>query len=235
MRVLPFALALLAAQPAPALPERPRVLVLDLQGVDVDPAEAGLLRDAITSRLTRFEELDVVAQGELRRLLEVESSRELLGCDTTACRSEIADALGARYLVVGSLGGLGDGMVLNLTLLRGSSGDAVSRRTIHGATLDDIVRQLPPEVDALAAPLVEEPPPPLLWWSSLGAGALGVGALALGTVWALQLEGTLASAAGAPDGKQQALDQRLFALGTLGAGTALVGVGAAGALLLVPE
>lgn len=233
--MLPLLLLLLGAEPAETGSVRARVLVLDLQGVDVAPAEAGLLRDAIASRLTRFEELDVVAQSELRRLLEVETSRELLGCDTTACRSEIADALGAAYLVVGSLGALGDGMVLNLTLLRGSGGDAVSRRTLHGATLDDIVGQLPGEVDALAAPLVAPEAPSMLWWGSLGASALGAVVLTVGGAWTLGLEGTLADAQGAPDSKQRALDQRWFALGTLAGGAVLGGAGAIGALLTVPE
>ncbi len=102
------------------------VLVLDLQAGEVPAAEVKVLDGLMAASVARTLDDAGVADrhplhtaAELRALADVEAARSVVGCDpeATSCLAELAGALGARYVVTGTIGKLGEHVVLQLSLL----------------------------------------------------------------------------------------------------------------------
>ena len=206
---------------------RPRVLVLDFKAVGVAEGEAGLLRDAVVSRLSRFEKLEVISTAEMKTLVDIEASKQASGCDPVAgnaCLAEIAGALGAEYVVAGNAGKLGDVVVVNLALLRAAKAEAIARTSVQAPSLDDVLAKLGPAVDELAEPIAGAGTP-LLLYAGGAVGAVGLVAVVGGALWAANLEAILEDTRHTATEKQQALDQRVPSLATLGAGVVLLAAG----------
>src|SRR5688572_9688705 len=112
MLALALALSLSAAPAAPL-----KVLVLDLRADGAPDAVARLVRDEVTVSLGRDKRLDVLSSEDLRRAVAVQGEQAALGCDTAkadSCLAEIGQALGARYIVHGSIGVLGGNTIVHL-------------------------------------------------------------------------------------------------------------------------
>lgn len=89
-----------------------------LNGVNIKPEEATFYSDHLAHQLVEHG-VPVVTQSEITQLLGVERQRQLLGCSSdTSCMSEVADALGAQGMVMGSIGRLGDRYQLNVKVIR---------------------------------------------------------------------------------------------------------------------
>lgn len=145
-------LSLLSAVPeARDAPARPRLLMLSLEGAGVEVAAMTLLDGAVAAALARSPVMDVVSEVDLRRMIELEGQRELLGCNTDSCMAEIADALGARYVVHGRLGTLDRELLLQLSCFDAQASRTAATRQLRAANLDALSRAVPGMVAALLA------------------------------------------------------------------------------------
>ncbi len=107
-----------AEAPAPASPLAPmRLAVLDLSAHGVSEALAQSLGPVVARELAAATGATVVSQEDIRRLLEAEAQKQLLGCDATACFAELGAALGVPYLVTGQVGLVGETLAVQLQLL----------------------------------------------------------------------------------------------------------------------
>ncbi|HEY1097482.1 MAG TPA: hypothetical protein VGF99_01085 [Myxococcota bacterium] len=220
-----------ATTPQPSSSEG--LLLLDLKAVGIEAAQAqvadGLLATVVTRRLGQLEEAHrpvLHTRAELVALSTVEAERMLTGCDAdgSACFAEIANAVGARYVIGGSLGRLGDDVVVALSLIDTDTARTLSRVQATRPS-SQVNGALVAAVDELLVPF--DPPTrgvsPLVVGGGVAAG-LGVVAGVLGFGAAGLFEGRLAPTSTATgDQKVQAL-----ALGP----PALI-VGGVGALLVV--
>ncbi|MHB1843949.1 MAG: hypothetical protein ACYCWW_03815 [Deltaproteobacteria bacterium] len=86
--------------------------------VGVDPESARLLTDFLVSELSAHKNLLVFGEGDLQTLLKEARERRELECNTDAdsCLAEIAGAMGAAWLIGGSVGRLGDQLIVSLRL-----------------------------------------------------------------------------------------------------------------------
>lgn len=82
--------------------ERPRLLVLDLVHRGTPAKARALIDEEVTGALRDTQRYQVVSQDDVRTLLGIEAQRQLLGCEEESCFSEIAGALGAEEVVVGT-------------------------------------------------------------------------------------------------------------------------------------
>lgn len=193
----------LAAEGA-AAPERPLVVVLNLElGGGVEAADAELVAGLVSQSLAVGDYLEVVSADDIRRLADLEAQRQALGCDQSSCLAEIAGALGARYVVFGRMGKLGEVLLVQLNLFDAEAARAIAREDVRVASLSDVPAAIDPAVRRLAGPLLPKdaralssPSPSgepegggLLSTTLLVAGGvvagLGVAALAVGGVGAL--------------------------------------------------
>jgi len=171
---LVLALVALAQSPAagPASPARDKLAVPGFRALEVEPALADLLSEVALTEAARFKALEVVGQSDVAALLGHERQQELLGCqDDSRCMAPIAGALGADYLLVGSIGRIGastrvDLKIVDLHLARvvAREGETVSGR--DEAVVEAVQRAVLQLLEPLAGPPAAAP-------SAASAGAGG--------------------------------------------------------------
>lgn len=200
----------LAAHPAtssssPSDPDRVRSAEHTIGSVQILVADASgkaraevksFIGKEITAELTRFPALAVLSFGDLRRMLEVESARQLASCDelSASCMAELRNALGVPWGVFVEVDEV-EGLISVGVSLVGSDGSALARETVTLAGLAGVDvraafrpalrRLVTPLHQAIGAPLPDEEAkkePPTLAWITAGSGVvvIVVGAAALG-------------------------------------------------------
>jgi hypothetical protein len=244
--MLPFVLALGAVAQTPEAPEaaaRPTILILDLEAKGVDPGDAHFVTSEIARTMGAPGTVEVLTASDLRRLAALEGEKQAVGCDAASCLAEIASAMGAEYVVFGSIGRVGEIVVVELSLFEAAKARPVGRRDLKAQTTGGILEAIPREVHLLAGdllpPWVEQAPrdsgvSPLLVVGGVIAGvgavvALGGGALA--GVAAGSVLDEKAAAADRNDAKGLGAASTIAA--AVGAAVALVGAAMSGAALVL--
>lgn len=176
--------ALLAATAAPALPSAatparlPRVFVAPLVGASSDPATLHLVEDRVlVAARALADRYEIIGAGDVRNILDVEASKQAMGCDTTSCANEIADALNADELLTGQLGRIGETWQLTITRTERASLRIVGRavRETKGETPEGLLNEIHGQVGEVFG-VVDTGPGAL---TVIGGGAVTAGALAL--------------------------------------------------------
>lgn len=120
-----------APTPAPAPPRstRPSLAVVDVdvsvKGETLDAAAFSYLLVAAADGVDRFR---VISSKDITAVLGLERQRQLLGCsEDSSCMTEIASALGAEFLLVASVGKVGENYLVSTRLMDTRSARAVGR------------------------------------------------------------------------------------------------------------
>ena len=93
-------------------------MVLDLQNVGVDGPLAASLPGLIAQAIAAHPGFDVSSRQDVKDMLALEKTKALVGCTgDSACVTEIAKKVNADVIVNGSIGQLGQSLVLSLVLL----------------------------------------------------------------------------------------------------------------------
>ena len=144
-----------AAPVAPTAP-KPRVLVLAPETTSVDAAAVASLTGVITAELAKDSRLDVIGAADVNDLAGLEAEKQAAGCDSAGCFAEIADALGARYVIFGDVNSLGNSTVLNLRVFDTETSNALRRLSLQADTVAQLADRVRGEArgigDAIAAP-----------------------------------------------------------------------------------
>ncbi len=152
--------------------DKPKLAVLDVQAVGVEPEKAVALGDAITQELSRRGFFEVISSNDIRTLLGVERQKQLLGCGDTNCTAELSGAIGARFVLQSSLTRLGDSLQLSVQMLDSAKAQTVARSVRLAHDVQQLAAVLPWALaEATATPL---PPAPskVLPWTFIGLGAV---------------------------------------------------------------
>jgi TolB-like protein len=153
------------AAPVEKPPEKASVIVLDLKPTNADPETARLITDLVAVSLGRTRAFQVLTSEDVRSVVALEAEKHAMGCDDASCLAEIAGAMGADFVVHGSVGALGELFVVNLNLFDSQMAKSVGRESAQvrdraelpgaiDAMMKTMVRDLVPEEAAA------EPPPP---------------------------------------------------------------------------
>jgi hypothetical protein len=155
----PTQVAVTCARPGPeraaaGVTRKVKVALLPFSALGgVPPETAQLLGDTLAGELRRRPGVSVLTQSDLSALLGVEKTRQMLGCTDAGCFAELGGALGADRIVHGSIGRVGDSLLVNLSALdprRGTTIASVSER-LRGAREEAFLDVLPAVADALLA------------------------------------------------------------------------------------
>jgi hypothetical protein len=154
----PQTVSVTCARPAvAAAARRVKVAMLPLVALGgVKPETAQLLGDALAGELRRRPGVSVLTRSDVMALLGAERTRQMVGCADSGCIAELGGALGADRVVHGSIGRVGDSLVVNLSALdprRAVSAASVSER-LRGGGEEAFLDVLPVLADGLLA----EPP-----------------------------------------------------------------------------
>ena len=107
----------------------PQVLVLEPAVVKVDVDDARLLQRRFVQELSRADGLQVLGSADLQRLADLSVQQSTAGCDVgaDACLAELADAMGAEFVVFSEVGRLGGRVIWQLGLWDQAGGKIVAR------------------------------------------------------------------------------------------------------------
>jgi TolB-like protein len=244
--ILTVALALLSAA-APAEKSKLAVTALTAAG-EVDPAIAQAITELVTAEVSARGFFEPISSAEITTMLGAERQRQLLGCngEEGSCITELAGALGAGFVMTGSLAKVGGVFQLNLQVIDTRNAHPLGRGSKLARDFESLRMLVPYAVaEACGTPL---PPPPsrVLPYSMIGVGAAAViGGGVLGII-GLNNESVIHGELAADDdpmnptviGKAKDYRDRLSFAGTektislvaLIAGTALI----AGGIFLIP-
>ncbi len=166
-----FAAVLLAA---PA--EKPKLLVLDLNGAGgAEPQVVSAFTEAVTSAVAARGVFEVMSSRDVTALLGVERQKQLLCSDeSSSCLGELSGALGARFVLSGSLARLGDAWQLTLSTLDTQTTKPLGRTIRIAANLAALQGQLPWAVSEATATPSPAPPSRVLPISLLAVGGAAV-------------------------------------------------------------
>lgn len=174
---------LLCASPAKSSGERPKLIVLEAAVAGgIDPQVAGPFTEALTTEIASRGFFDVVSSRDVQTLLGVERQRQLLGCsEQGSCMTELAGALGARFVVSSSLAKLGDTFQLTLQGFDSVKSQPLGRSVRLAKDLSSLRAQLPWAVaEATGTPAPPAPSHLLSYASVAGGAALIIGAGVVG-------------------------------------------------------
>lgn len=168
-----------------ATADRLALFVLDFDARGPTESVTRVVADLVTGRLAERRQLDVFSGADVQDLLKLEAERQATGCSEGSCLAELAGALGARYVVTGSVTDA-EGLVrVDLSLLDTADARVVGRQRAEGRTLEELGTRLDATVHNLLVEVLELEPravPPLPTGRSMGSGdAIGGAALAGGT------------------------------------------------------
>jgi hypothetical protein len=243
----PAAVTPAVVAPAPVAPvaRGRRVYVAPFTGETSDPATLDLVEDRVlvaarsaVARVDDARNIELIGARDVQSILDVEASKAAVGCDTTSCANEIADALNADEIVFGQLGRIGDTWQLTLTRTHRESLRVLGRsvQEARGDTPEGLLDDIGAQVDELFD-LAPTGPTTLsvigMGTTAVGAAALAVGVGAYAYSWIEWGNASSILASDAPNvtrAKQHETDGRnalTFAYVVGGVGAAVAATGAA--------
>jgi len=151
-----LASVLLAAAPAKA---KLAITALTSAG-EVDAKVAAVMTESVTAEVAARGYFDPISAGEIATMLGVERQKQLLGCgeESSSCVTEIASALGAQYVMSGSLTKLEGIFQLNLQVIDTQRSRPIGRSTKIARDFEGLRGLIPYAVaEACGTPI---PPPP---------------------------------------------------------------------------
>ncbi len=110
-------------------------LPLLVLGVAPSADDARVVTSIVAAALAEDRRVDVVTQQDLRQAVAVEAERQAVGCSAEGCLAEVAAAMGARFVVFGSIGTFDDELVLELSAFDAEAATSVGRSVVRGTSL----------------------------------------------------------------------------------------------------
>ncbi len=142
---------------AAALAPRAQAGAATPAAVVVDANTAQALSELTTVAAARHKVFDVISSADVRRALELEANKQIAGCsEATSCMAEIAGAMGARYVVFGSVASIGTQILLSLNLFDSKLATSAGRVSIKAGSVDDLLAHVDGAVDELLGPADSE-------------------------------------------------------------------------------
>ena len=169
---------------------KPRLLVADLSAQGVPASDAAAVTDGIVSTLQSRGLFEVLSSRDVQTILGAERRRQLTGgCQgrqkRTECATDLGTALGARFVLTGSLSRLGSTYQLEIQVVDTIRSERMGQSSRLARDLTTLRLQLPYAVaEATGSPL---PPPPERWWQYTAIATGGAAVIAGGVLGMLAL------------------------------------------------
>ena len=188
--------SLVVTDSAPLKPIEQKPIVVQVLPIavenGVDPSSARVLTEFLATDLGVHKNLKVFGESDLQELMQQAKERKSVGCEGAAdsCLAEVAGALGAQWLVTGTVGQLGEALVLSVRILdthkhnvlaQGSKVTLGQQSELLNA-VNEIVPELLEQIEAAANPKAQRSPLPYV----LGAGTvLAFGSWSVFGIWTI--------------------------------------------------
>lgn len=140
-----FFLVILFSLPAQ---EKELLTVMDLNYTGVSASEAEIILDYISAYIVESGKYRVIDKTQRNRILE-EQEFSLSGCVDESCQLEIGRMLQASLIITGSIGTLGDRIVLNLKLVNVETAETERTASQRYDSLNELLDSITVEVAKL--------------------------------------------------------------------------------------
>lgn len=143
----------MASRPAAPTGDRESIAIMSFAARGVDQHIADIVTQSATAAIDRLGVFHVISADDIRSMLTAEALKQAVGCTESSCLAEIAGAIGATYILAGSVGKLGNAYQLALTLIDQERAQTVDRVVRQ----DEVpVSELPALADAAARQVVRK-------------------------------------------------------------------------------
>jgi hypothetical protein len=116
------------------------------------PEVAATLTEVTAVAVAGVDGAEVLSTRDIEKIVELESQKQLAGCNASDCLAELAGSLGARFVVFGELGALEDQVVLTLNLYDAETARSVGRQLVRGAGATALSDAIPAAARSLLQP-----------------------------------------------------------------------------------
>jgi hypothetical protein len=156
--------------------QRPKLAVFEVTVAGgIDPQVAGPFTEALTTEIASRGFFDVISSRDVQALLGAERQRQIIGCsEQGSCLTELAGAIGARFVLNGSLAKLGDTYQLTLQGFDSVKAQPLGRSTHLAKDLSTLRAQLPWAVAEATGTPLPAPPSHVLPYTLIGVGAAAI-------------------------------------------------------------
>lgn len=153
-----IALGLLLSLPVLAQ-ERTSLVVTDFEALGASQLQADAATGSVVRGLRNLNAFQVLSADEVRQLLALERNRELLGKQSAQGEGALAaasKALGARYVVSGSVSRPESRILVDLRLFDSEQGKVIAQKSLGPvASVETVAQELPGLAQELVATLLE--------------------------------------------------------------------------------
>jgi hypothetical protein len=163
--------------------EPARVLVLEIRADGVEETTARVVRDEIAAALAGDARIEALSTEDIRRAVSLDAERRAVGCVDDSCIAEVGQAMGARYVVHGSISALGSMRIVRLNAMDTAANTLLVRETVEARTDEELLPLVRVAVGRLRLRLLDAVAPPTPGPSGLQIGGSvigGVGIVAAG-------------------------------------------------------
>lgn len=132
-------LALLCGSPSLALP---KIVVLEVKALDDESRKAAsVLNESILTKLSRSGRYETIGQSDVAAMLGFERQKQLLGCseEASSCLAELSGALGADYLLMGTVATLDRNFRVDLKIMDPSKGKVIAREGALAGSVSGVI------------------------------------------------------------------------------------------------
>ena len=151
-----------APAPAPAnrpadVDRKPTLITFDVEAKGVSELEAEAASQAVTKGLRDLDVFEVISAADVRQLLAIERTRQLLGTEVQAGSfGDLSRVFGARHAIAGTMTRTGDQMRVEIRLLDSQEHKVVGQKVLGPVTrIEQVATQLPGLAQELVGPLLE--------------------------------------------------------------------------------
>ncbi len=115
------------------------MLVLDFSADgEIDPSLARTVTSVVSAELSTYPDFVVIANSDVRQMMDLEGQRQQAGCSDASCLAELAGALGARLVVFGTVGKLGTKTTVALNVFDSRDAKSAGRQFVEIQNLDEL-------------------------------------------------------------------------------------------------
>ncbi len=159
--------------------ERALLLVLDVEAEHLPVQDRAGLGEAVTLAFARRVDVNVQSMKALAARAQLGAEQQAVGCDTSTCLAEIANAMGARYVAYTRVVRLGDIHLMRVDVFDNTTSQSIALASQQGS-LSTLFAGTTRLVDALLAAgalplLAQRVDVPATALTVAGAGVVGVG------------------------------------------------------------
>jgi hypothetical protein len=130
------------------------LLPLVAAAAPIDAQATSILTSIIAEQIENEPTFDVITTGDVRRMVELEAQKQSIGCSADSCLAEVAGAMGARFVVYGDVGRLGNSLNLTVGVFDAQLGRMARRMTFRGNDADALRTDLEKRATQLVAAAV---------------------------------------------------------------------------------